>query len=121
MYSLEERVENWRTINRLMWKDRGEQKTSEKLLDRFVFTPIMMFLGLTMLIIGCIAYAIAWIGTEIGLNMMLVANLVEELAFGFITLVEKISVLEYKTIKNNLTDTRKELIEQKFEEFGIAY
>lgn len=121
MRSLDERVENLRTINRLLWKNRDEQKTSEKLLDNFVFTPIITFLGLTMLIIGYIAYAITWIGTEIGLNMMSMVNLMEELAFGFIALVEKISVLEYKAIKNNLTENRRELIKQKFEEFGIVY
>ena len=120
MYSLEERVENWRTINRLLWKDREEQ-ISEKLLNNFVFTPIMVFLGLTMMLIACVAYVIVYLGQLIRLNMMLVANLVEELAFGFVALVEKISVLEYKTVKNNLTENRKELIERKFEEFGITY
>ena len=121
MYDLEERVENWRTINRLMWKNRDEPKTSERLLDKLIFTPITMFLGLTMMLIGCIAYAITYLGTLIGLNMMLVANLIEELAFVFVDVVERLSVLEYRAIKNNLTENRRELIEQKFEEFGIAY
>lgn len=117
----EERLDNWAATFDLLWKNRDDIKTSETVLRMIVVTPVSLFIGLTWILIAIVCYAFSYLLELVGVRTMLFVDIAWSLVFPLLTLLEDVNVFSYKMIRKNLSETRKKLIENKFEESGIAY
>ena len=121
VHEFKKRLDNWAATFDLLWKNRDDIKASETVLRMLVVTPVSLFIGLTWILIAIVGYAFSYLLELVGVRTMLFVDIAWLLVFPLLTLLEDVNVFSYKMIRKNLSETRKKLIENKFEEFGITY
>ena len=121
VHEFKERLDNWEATFDLLWKNRDDLKASETVLRMLVVTPVSLFVGLTWILIAIVGYAFSYLLELVGVRTMLFVDIAWSLVFPLLTLLEDVNAFSYKMIRKNLSETRKKLIENKFEEFGIDY